>query len=306
MRSEIIQDFGPCNQDCVFCNAPDIPPGLNTQKTKETIEAYLKDGVEKIIFSGGEPTLRKDLPEIIRYAKEHGAKEVELYTNAVRCDSLKYTRQLVDAGLDAAFVALHHHSEFISDLLTRAPGTFVRTVRGLHNLNRLGVSITINTVTNAANYKDMKKFAQFVIKRFPYTGVISFSFVMSGRRAIRNPAIVPRMSDAAPYLMEAYEVCIKNKMEFNNPMCGVPICFVPLYYRYCSEYQALKQQRFEIRLAMKRNETEKTQLPVCSRCFFNEYCLGVWKNYITIHGAGEVKPVLGEPPVIHQSEIKEE
>ncbi|MEW6202772.1 MAG: radical SAM protein, partial [bacterium] len=99
MRAEIIQDYAPCNQDCIFCNAPDIPPGLPTEKTLETVRKLLGDGVDKIILSGGEPTLRKDLPEIIRFARENGAETVELYTNAIRCDKLEYTKKLVEAGL---------------------------------------------------------------------------------------------------------------------------------------------------------------------------------------------------------------
>jgi len=292
VRAEIIQDYAPCNQDCIFCNAPpDIPPGLPTEKTRETILQLLNDGVEKIILSGGEPTLRKDLVDIIRFARENGAKIVEIYTNAIRLDSPKYTRSLVEAGLNGAFISLHHHDEIISDLLTRTPGTYSRTIKGIHTLHRCGVPITINIVVNSGNYRDLKAYTQFVIRRFPYIDAISFSFVMCGARAQKNPAMVPRMSKASPYLKEAYEICLKKKMNFANPGCGVPICFVPEYYEYCFEYQMLKSQSSSLRLSMQRNETEKMKLPMCTECVFNEYCLGVWRGYLNVFGSDEIVPV---------------
>jgi MoaA/NifB/PqqE/SkfB family radical SAM enzyme len=296
MRAEIIQDFAPCNQDCIFCNAPETPPGLHTAQTQETIRALIADGVDKIIISGGEPTLRKDLFDIIRYFKEQGGREVELYTNAMRCDRIAYARELRAAGLDAAFVSLHHHDEAASDLLTRAPGTFRRTMRGIRNLNRCGVTITMNIVTNSFNYRELLPYTKFILKKLPFVRSISYSFVMSGRRARENPAIVPRMSEAAPFLMQAYAYCHARDISFNNPGCGVPLCFVPGWHEYSFEYQMLKGQSPSLRQSMKKNATEKQKVPACAECVLDEYCLGVWRGYLAIHGRDEIRPLHELPP----------
>ncbi|MEW6201840.1 MAG: hypothetical protein AB1546_07685, partial [bacterium] len=186
---------------------------------------------------------------------------------------------------------LHHHDEIMSDLLTRAPGTFSRTIKGIQTLHRCGVPITVNIVINAGNYRDLKPYTQFVIRRFPFIDAISFSFIMCGARAQNNPAMVPRMSEAAPHLKEAYKYCLKKKMNFANPGCGVPTCFVPEFYEYSFEYQIMKNQSPNLRLSMQRNQTEKTKLPVCTECVFDDYCLGVWRGYLDIHGTDEIKPV---------------
>ena len=56
-------------------------------------------------FSGGEPTLRGDLPELVRYAKEAGCSYTQVNTNGIRlAENPDYVRRLADAGLDIVFL----------------------------------------------------------------------------------------------------------------------------------------------------------------------------------------------------------
>lgn len=76
-----------CNHDCLHCyniwkNFPDYPQGeLSTAKTKELLDIIIQStGLVRLIITGGEPTLRKDLEEIVKHATKQGAK-VNLISN---------------------------------------------------------------------------------------------------------------------------------------------------------------------------------------------------------------------------------
>ncbi len=75
-----------CNEDCLFCvrRGDEIPiEFMDNQKTKEILSQKRKEGYEEVYFDGGEPTLRKDLKELIQFTKDKGYKSVNILTNGV-------------------------------------------------------------------------------------------------------------------------------------------------------------------------------------------------------------------------------
>ena len=89
-----------CNNDCSHCyNArPRDYPELDTASWKRIIDRLWELGVPHIVFTGGEPTLRNDLPELIAHAEGKG-QITGLNTNARRLQNPKYLEELVGAGL---------------------------------------------------------------------------------------------------------------------------------------------------------------------------------------------------------------
>lgn len=97
-----------CNLRCRFCFAE----GGSVEEDPSAIE--LKQAITDIIrqcgrpliqFSGGEPTLRDDLPELIQFAKDAGCSYTQVNTNGIRlAEDPEYARQLSDAGLDIVFL----------------------------------------------------------------------------------------------------------------------------------------------------------------------------------------------------------
>ena len=100
-----------CQNRCTFCYAssPDRGqevPEMSTEQVQRVIDAIVDDArVPTVSFTGGEPTLREDLPALIAHAKGKGMR-VNLITNGLRCTDEAYVQTLKAAGLDSAQVSL--------------------------------------------------------------------------------------------------------------------------------------------------------------------------------------------------------
>ncbi len=135
-----------CNNDCAHCyNARERNfPELGTEQWIKVIDQLWALGVPHIVFTGGEATLRHDLPELIEHAESNG-QITGLNTNARRLADGKYVQKLVDAGLDHVQITVESCDEEIHDRMMRAKGAFRQTIQGLKNA--LGSKLYVMTNT---------------------------------------------------------------------------------------------------------------------------------------------------------------
>ena len=135
-----------CNNDCAHCyNARERTyPELTTAHWFKIIDQLWALGVPHLVFTGGEATLRSDLPELIRHAESNG-QITGLNTNARRLMDERYLEQLVDAGLDHVQVTVESCSEQVHDEMMRAKGAFRQTIAGLKNALRSSLYVMTNT-----------------------------------------------------------------------------------------------------------------------------------------------------------------
>jgi radical SAM protein with 4Fe4S-binding SPASM domain len=135
-----------CNNDCAHCyNARERNfPELTTEQWFKIMDQLWALGVPHIIFTGGEATLRNDLPELIRHAESNG-QITGLNTNARRLSDEKYVQTLVDAGLDHVQVTVESCDETIHDEMMRAKGAFKQTIQGLKNALNSKLYVMTNT-----------------------------------------------------------------------------------------------------------------------------------------------------------------
>ena len=135
-----------CNNDCAHCyNARERNfPELTTEQWFKVIDQLWALGVPHIIFTGGEATLRNDLPALIQHAEGNG-QITGLNTNARRLSDEKYVQTLVDAGLDHVQVTVESCDETIHDEMMRSKGAFKQTIQGLKNALNSKLYVMTNT-----------------------------------------------------------------------------------------------------------------------------------------------------------------
>ena len=148
-----------CNLRCRYCFADG---GRNTaDPSLEDLKAAVREIVSQcgqplLQLSGGEPTLREDLPDLVRYAKEAGCSCVQVNTNGIRlAEDPSYAAALAEAGLDIVFLQFDGTRDEIYKVLRGRPllQTKLRAVRVCSDL-RLGVTL-VPTVVKGVNHRNL-------------------------------------------------------------------------------------------------------------------------------------------------------
>lgn len=141
-----------CNNDCAHCynaRARNFPE-LTTEQWFGVLDQLWELGVPHIVFTGGEATLRNDLPALIRHAEANG-QITGLNTNARRLMDMDYVKELVDAGLDHVQITVESCVPDIHDEMMRAKGAFRQTIAGVNNVLRSPLYVMTNTTMLRTN-----------------------------------------------------------------------------------------------------------------------------------------------------------
>lgn len=145
-----------CNLKCVHCYAQakniEFENELSTAEGKNLIDDLANFGSPVILFSGGEPTLRKDLPELAAYAREKGMRAV-ISTNGTLIDRDLAIR-LKDVGLSYVGVSLDGIRE-TNDRFRGVRGAFDAALRGLYNCQEAGIKVGLRFTINKQNVMDV-------------------------------------------------------------------------------------------------------------------------------------------------------
>jgi radical SAM protein with 4Fe4S-binding SPASM domain len=152
-----------CNNDCAHCyNARQRDyPELDTQQWKDILDQLWALGVPHIVFTGGEATLRNDLPELIAHAEANG-QITGLNTNARRLMDMQYLESLVAAGLDHVQVTVESCDPDIHDQMMQARGAFRQTIAGLKNVLSTPLYVMTNTTMLRTNVHKIPETLDFL------------------------------------------------------------------------------------------------------------------------------------------------
>lgn len=152
-----------CNNDCPHCyNARSRShPELSTEDWKRIIDRLWQINVPHLIFTGGEPTMREDLAELIAYAEEKG-QITGLNTNGRRLSDDTFLAALVDAGLDHVQITLESHHPEIHDQMVNRGGAWEQTTAGLKNALASPLYVMTNTTMLQNNYHSLDETLDFL------------------------------------------------------------------------------------------------------------------------------------------------
>ncbi len=152
-----------CNNNCSHCyNARSRRfPEMTVEKWKQVIDKVWDLRIPHVVITGGEPTLYKDLPELVAYAEKIGLI-TGLNTNGRRLADPIFLESLIDAGLDHVQITLESHDPVIHDQMVAANGAWEETVAGLKKVVDSRLYVMTNTTLLTHNAKRIDETLTFL------------------------------------------------------------------------------------------------------------------------------------------------
>lgn len=206
-----------CNQKCLHCYAAgqsySDKKELSTEEWKKIIDICRKECIPQLTFTGGEPTKRKDLVELIDYSKWFITR---LNTNGVLLTK-ELCEKLYEAYLDSVQITFYSSDSEEHNRLVGAEN-FDKTVEGIKNAIEAGLSLSINTplCTINKNYVETLKYLNSLGVKY-----VSCSGLIITGNATKNASKETQLQEEELYeiLKEAKKYADENLMEisFTSP-----------------------------------------------------------------------------------------
>ena len=291
-----------CNNLCRFCaqgHKRDMYPDRPGAKVEAELKKAWREGVRGVVFTGGEPSLHKDILRLVSAAKKTGFTTIQLQTNSRTLAYPGFCAELVKAGLTEFGPSLHGAAAATHDGLTGAKGSFTQSVAGIANAARTGLPVITNTVVTADNYRELPGIAALLIK----LGVTQYQFAfvhIVGTAAENRKTIVPRKTDALPYIKKGLDLGIRAGVPCYTE--AVPFCLMKGYEACVAERMippgpVADADRYIKDYAAYRRDEGKARGPRCPECKYFDLCEGPWREYPELYGWDEFVPVTDFKPL---------
>lgn len=156
-----------CNLECVHCRRLDVSKelmknDLSTEQSFHLIDNITKIGKPILVLSGGEPLFRPDIFEIAEYGAKKGLT-MALATNGTMIDEVM-AQKIVDTGIQRVSISLDGATSVTHDKFRKLSGSYDLAIRGLKNLQKLGMSVQINSTIARHNVHEVKDLYANAIK----------------------------------------------------------------------------------------------------------------------------------------------
>ena len=269
-----------CPHDCVFCSVKKHPfptPSLNEIKKDISISSKFK----KLILSGGEPFLRKDISKIIEFAKASN-KYVTIETNLTLLNE-KLLRKIIKAGVNELKISFHSHEKKVYKKITKSNG-FDKLLKNFELLKKYKkrIKISTNTVITKYNYKNLNETVSFLAKNYSFLKEIRISY----------PRFYP-IKNCGKYSKKHLVSLNILKKKFKNIINEKKIIIENLPLCIINDKRA-KKINWDIWLVKKgkllRGLEERYFPEKCNKCKKKKECQGLHKYYTLYFDNNFVKP----------------
>jgi len=183
-----------CNLRCSFCAVPnrDIPDE-SLDWIKRKISDLVQMGINWIGLTGGEPTLREDLPEIINFIRNtYPGVLISLVTNGIRLSDATYLKTLIEAGIDFVSLSINDLDEITYQKMNDNSKILAIKLRALENLKKEGIKTGLSIML----LRDVNPNA---ISALMSWSLDNLDFIEEIR--IRNATMVGRFEESKEYML---------------------------------------------------------------------------------------------------------
>lgn len=289
-----------CNNNCVHCVIADqraraLAAGRRDFRTTAEVARELARARARnftlVTFTGGEPTLRRDLAALVRVAVSLGMS-VGLQTNGRLLARPGVRDPLLGHGVRFV-VALHGPDAATHDRITRAPGSFDETRTALRALVAAGEKVSGKVVISRMNAGLLDQIAHILAGLGVARASFTFPHALGNARTSFGE-VVPRFSEVMPSLLAGLRAFGDGAVTE-----AVPLCLLDDLQDRASESAWRGRLQTEVHQldqgprdwTRDRAGEGKAKVPACRACAVEAACEGVWKEYIEAFGGDELRPL---------------
>lgn len=235
-----------CNNACLFCLdslAHDGTMRSNLDIKVQILEGR-KKGAERLILSGGEPTMHPNFLDFVKLGRRAGYPKIQTVTNGRMFAYPEFLQQAADNGLDEVTFSLHGHTAKLHDGLVATPGAFAQETAGLKAALASGrFIVNIDIVINKRNVRHLPEmletFIGWGVKEFDLLHIIPFGaawgrardhlfydldgneeFLHRALQYSRRPDIHIWLNRFPPPYTEGFEDLIQDPYKMNDEVRG--------------------------------------------------------------------------------------
>ena len=255
--------------------------------------------MRRVVLHGGEPTLRRDLGEIVAGARAIGFERVAIFTHARAAASHSGADWLAQMGADWFQVSIQAGTAAAHDAAVLAPA-FAQTLAGAKNLIARGQRVKVNGVLTRHLLGTLPEFANLMIDLGPeevgLDPIKPTGAFMPGRASYAE--LCPPLGPYGAAIARA--ICAMNEAGVTAFLTSFPPCFAPGAEHFVSEEPASTRGVSYVgarmnKLAWRRSLMVKRE--ECKSCAYDETCSGVYTGYAEAHGLEELSPLPARRPI---------
>lgn len=292
-----------CNNRCRYCDQGEFRRERGDASTGEVEEKLraLAGTAEGIWLSGGEPSLRPDLPVLLNVARQVGFRRVGIQTNGRILAAPLAAAGLRAAGLTDVQAMLAGHNAELHDFLTQDPGSWKQAVVGIRRAVQAGLHVGLNTVLSRSLLPSLPELAKLSLS----LGVHRHRFLWmreEGQAQAAIKTLLPRYRVAEEPLHAALELLRKGGIPAET--VGVPLCFLGGKLWAAADRVEDAAPRHEFLMGGEIKEGRR-QGPPCGACSLRNSCAGPhvgytqrwgWDEFVPVQPESSALPIEGDPP----------
>ena len=271
-----------CNSNCIMCPATDnMRRRKNTINVDEVLEIirHMPSDARHITITGGEPFLvgKRFFEILLAFKEKCYHTSFLLLTNGRALSYEPYIRKFHETAPNKIIIGipLHGYDAISHDTITRSPGGFEQTVRGIRNLLNFGHKVEIRLVVSKLNYRNITRICELIAGKFPDVYRVKvMGLEMLGNAAVNQNDVWIPYREAFSASKEGIDLLIRNSIQVG--LYNFPLCAVDDEYH---EIAAKSITGYKVRYADE-----------CEKCFIKDACGGIFAGTIRL-AKYDVKPV---------------
>jgi cyclic pyranopterin phosphate synthase len=283
---EVLLGYG-CNEKCLFCSQElswRSYAGLPFDFVTRQLYEARAEGYRSVCFSGGEPTLRKDLAALIAFARRLGYDYIRVQTNAVKLSDPAYADALVSAGASYFRCSLHGHTPELHDGAVGLPGALAKAARGIANLKG-HAGVGINLVLHARNVRALPEICADFVDR-GWGDIVLIFPLYEGDMVAHEAEMRVSMTEAAPAVRAAFRV-FDERGAVRPRLLNFTPCAAPELAEWMLSWSAFSALVVDaegrpVDLYMASHD-DRVKPAACAGCAYDGDCLGFKTSYRRRH-----------------------